>query len=572
MYRAIDLTQVRTYPLPQRPNLVTLKNLVLPERPAPPCDNPELVEVAQRIVAARQGGRPVIWMIGAHVAKRGLAPLLIDLMQRGVITHLAGNGATTIHDFEIALQGHTSEDVARSLEDGSFGMAEETGALMNQAIRAGARDGLGMGEALGRFIADDARFKFRQYSLLHTAWRLGIPYTVHVAIGTDIIHQHPLADFAAIGWASGQDFKIFVASVSQLEGGVFCNFGSSVIGPEVFLKALSIVRNLGHSVRVFTTANFDLIPLGDYRRPLKDDVPDYYYRPRKNIVNRPVSLGGKGFHIVGDHAVTVPNVHHYVVSRLAPIPVVSQRIGPAEEAEAQSPPARHSEPAACHSEHSEETQPQFTDSAAAAVLRQATEQNPALRQLEGVLVQAFNVLWRCFRTGGTLFLAGNGGSMADALHISGELLKAFKRPRPIPEAHRARLSSLPGGQALMAHLQQGMRAVVLGANLSLRSAVDNDISLPGMALAQELYALVRPGDVLLAISTSGNAQNVLYAATVARALGATVIGLTGSRGGQLADQADVVIKVPAAETDAAQMLHQQVYHALCDMLEAQLVR
>jgi phosphoheptose isomerase len=552
VYRAIDLTQVRTYPLPQRPNLVALENLVRPDRPAPPYDNPELEEVAQRIVVARQAGRPVIWMIGAHVVKRGLAPLLIDLFERGVITHLAGNGATTIHDFEIALQGHTSEDVARSLEDGSFGMAEETGALMNQAIRAGAHDGLGIGEALGRFIADDERFQFREYSLLYNAWRLGIPYTVHVAIGTDIIHQHPLADFAAIGWASGQDFKIFVATVSQLEGGVFCNFGSSVIGPEVFLKALSIVRNLGHAVRVFTTANFDLIPLGDYRRPLKDDVPDYYYRPRKNIVNRPVSLGGKGFHIVGDHAVTIPNVHHRVVSQLQRVPVASQCVDGAAGELLDITSTIH-------------------ESAPAVVLRKALERMPALAAVEGALAQSFNVLWRCFRTGGTLFLAGNGGSMADALHISGELLKSFKRARPIPEAHRARLSSLPGGEALAAHLQQGMRAVVLGANLSLRSAVDNDLPVPGMALAQELYALARPGDVLLAISTSGNAQNVLYAATVAHALGVTVIGLTGSRGGQLADQADMVIRVPAAETDAAQTLHQQAYHALCDMLEAQLV-
>jgi phosphoheptose isomerase len=550
-YKAIDLTQVRTYPLPKRHNLVALENLVLPEREAPVFENPELTEVAERIVTARRAGRPVIWMIGAHVVKRGLAPLLIDLMERGVITHLAGNGATTIHDFEIALQGHTSEDVARSLEDGSFGMAEETGALMNGAIRAGARDGLGIGEALGRFIADDGRFEYRRYSLLYNAYRLGIPYTVHVAIGTDIIHQHPLADFAALGWATGQDFKIYVASVSQLEGGVFCNFGSSVMGPEVFLKALSIVRNLGHTVRAFTTANFDLVPLGDYRRPVKDDVPEYYYRPRKNIVNRPVSLGGKGFHIVGDHAATVPNIHHYVVNHLEPIPVASQRT---------LPPV-----ATLNTARLDVEAP-----AAAGVLREVLRQMPAPAEMESALVQAFNALWRCFRTGGTLFLAGNGGSMADAMHISGELLKSFKRPRPLPEAYRARLAALPDGEALAAHLQQGLRAVVLGANLSLRSAVDNDIPLPNVALAQELVALARPGDVLLGISTSGNAQNVLHAATAARALGMTVLGLTGARGGRLAGMADVTISVPAHETDVAQTMHQQVYHALCDMLEAQM--
>lgn len=548
-YRAIDLTQVHTYPLPQRQNLVALENLVHPGHPLPPYDNPELMEVAERIVAARRAGRPVIWMIGAHVVKRGLAPLLIDLMQRGVITHLAGNGATTIHDFEIALQGHTSEDVARSLEDGSFGMAEETGALMNGAIRAGARDGIGMGEALGRFIASNERFRYRQYSLLYNAYRLGIPYTVHVAIGTDIIHQHPQADFAAIGWTTGQDFKVFCASVSELEGGVFCNFGSAVIGPEVFLKALSIVRNLGHTVRVFTTANFDLIPLGDYRRPLKDDVPDYYYRPRKNIVNRPVSLGGKGFHVVGDHAVTVPHIHHYITQQLAPIPVQSQRLeGPWRVGGA----------------------PLDDDAPAAMLLQRWLERNPAPRELAESIRQVFRALWHSLYNGGTLFLAGNGGSMADALHISGEMLKSFKRPRPLPEAHQLRLKSLPHGEALAQHLQRGLRAVVLGANLSLRSAMDNDIPVPNVALAQELYALARPGDVFMGISTSGDARNVLYAATVARALGLTVIGLTGAQGGALAPLCDVAIKVPASETDVVQTWHQQVYHLLCDMLEAQM--
>ena len=214
----------------------------------------------------------MIWMIGAHVVKRGLAPLLIDLMERGVITHLASNGAATIHDFEIALQGSTSEDVASSLENGSFGMAEETGALMNRAIRAGARDGLGMGEALGRMIAEDERFKYRQYSLLYTAYRLRIPYTVHVALGTDIIHQHPTVDFAATGWASGQDFKIFTASVCELEGGVFCNFGSVGIRAGSFPESAVDCAQPGQpGPRVFTTANFDLVPLGDYRRPVGDD-------------------------------------------------------------------------------------------------------------------------------------------------------------------------------------------------------------------------------------------------------------------------------------------------------------
>ena len=307
-FPTLDLTKIRTYSIVQRASRVALSNLITPETPLPDYTNPELIEVADRIIAARRAGAPVICMFGGHVIKRGLAPILIDLMERGVITHLASNGAATIHDFEIGLVGQTSEDVATSIEDGSFGMAEETGAYMNLAIQAGIPLGMGAGEALGKWIAEDDRFHFREYSVVYNAYRLHIPYTVHIAIGTDIIHQHPLVDFAALGWASGQDFKIFCASVSQLEGGVFCNFGSSVIGPEVFLKALSIARNLGHTLKVFTTANFDLLPLEDYRKPIGDDNPEYYYRPRKNVINRPVSLGGRGFHIIGDHRETIPHL------------------------------------------------------------------------------------------------------------------------------------------------------------------------------------------------------------------------------------------------------------------------
>lgn len=317
-FPALDLSGIHTYSIVKRASKVAVGNLVTPETPLPVYNNPELTEVAGHLVAARQAGAPVIFMFGGHVIKRGLAPILIDLMQRGLITHLASNGAATIHDFEIALVGQTSEDVATSIEDGSFGMAEETGAFMNLAIQAGVRKGLGAGEALGQWIADDKRFRFREFSMVYNAYRLNIPYTVHIAIGTDIIHQHPLCDFAALGWASGQDFKIFCASVSRLEEGVFCNFGSAVIGPEVFLKALTIARNLGHTVKVFTTANFDLFPMDDYRKPIDDANPEYYYRPRKNIINRPTSLGGRGYHIVGDHRDTIPNLAALVRKQFSP--------------------------------------------------------------------------------------------------------------------------------------------------------------------------------------------------------------------------------------------------------------
>lgn len=554
-YPAIDLSGVRTYSITRRSHLVAPQDLVSPTVVPPPFDNPELNEVAERIVAARQGGRPVIWMIGAHVVKRGLARLLIDLMERGVITHLASNGAAPIHDFEIALLGHTSEDVASSIEDGSFGMAEETGAFMNRAIRAGARDGLGLGEALGRWIAEDDRFRFRDWSLLYAAWRLDIPYTIHTAIGTDIIHQHPECDFAALGWASGQDFKIFTASVSHLEGGVFCNFGSAVIGPEVFLKALSIARNLGHTVRVFTTANFDLVPLeGDYRRPVSDTVPEYYYRPKKNIVIRPTSLGGQGYHVAGDHRETIPYLCYLLRRAL-------EDVSPSSSPDVRAPPAEEWPTAA--------SSLATTAPAAARLLQQAVEGHPALQGSVGALIQALHALMRCFRTGGTLFICGNGGSFADALHIAGELNKSFQHPRPVPQRHRERLARIPGGADLAEHLQQGLRTVVLGSNQALASAVDNDSTCSHLAYAQELYALARPGDVLLGISTSGRAQNVLHAATVARALGLAVIALTGQQDSPLAALADVTIRAPATTTTEIQGWHIHLYHTLCAMLEGQ---
>ncbi len=548
-YPAVDLSRIRTYPLVRRENRVALEDLILPETPYAPFDNPELAEIAERVVAARRSGRPVIMMFGGHVIKRGLAPIVIELMKRGVLTHLASNGAATIHDFEIGFQGHTSEDVAKALEDGSFGMAEETGAIMNAAIQRGANEGMGIGEALGHMIAEDDRFTYRGSSVVYNAYRLGIPYTVHVAIGTDIIHQHPDADFAAIGWATGQDFKIFSNAVCNLEGGVFLNFGSSVIGPEVFLKALSIARNLGNTVKVFTTANFDLVPLDDYRKPIGEDQVDYYYRPRKNIVNRPVLLGGRGYHITGDHAQTLPNLYHMVAAQLEPIQPVSQ-----------------------NSASPIDPNPAFpeTDPHASRILDDTLAAHPELTSLREPLLRAYHAIKRCFLTGGTLFLAGNGGSMADALHISGELDKAYKKTRRIPVEQARRLESLPGGADLAQNLEVGLRSFSLGNNPVLASAIDNDFRQPHMGYAQELYALGRPGDVFLGISTSGNAQNVLYATTVARLLNLTAIGLTGETGGKLASQVDILLAAPAAETPVVQGWHIHIYHCLCEMLEAQI--
>jgi len=523
----IDFTHIKTYPIAERRNLVHLDDLIAPETPPPPFENADLEEVAARIVAARQAGRPVIWMMGAHVIKCGLSRVLIELLRRGIITHVAGNGAVSIHDFELALIGATSEDVATGLEDGTFGMADETGRLMHAAIRAGTRDGLGYGAALGRFMAENpALFPHREVSVLYNAYALGIPATIHVTLGADIIHQHPAADFAALGAASGADFRRFAISVSELEGGVFLNFGSAVTGPEVFLKALTIVRNLGYSAARITTANFDLLPLGDPQHPRGYDDPLYYYRPRKNIVLRPASRGGQGYHITGDHKVTIPNLYHHIIPALDSLPI------------SPTPPLSHS-----------------------------PTPSPLPSTVYRLLSTVYQELSRCFAAGGTLFLCGNGGSMADVLHISGELLKSYARRRPLPERLRDKLTAQPDGELLTRNLEPGLRAVVLGANTILSSAVANDMPDRDVGYAQELLALARPGDVLLGISTSGNARNVVYAAQVARALSLTVIAFTGESGGRLAELADIALRVPATRTDRVQELHIQCYHALCEMLE-----
>jgi hypothetical protein len=251
----------------------------------------------QRLLAAVETARArkhaIIWGMGGHVIKCGLAPVLIDLMRRGYATAFAMNGSAAIHDFEIALAGHTSEDVEASLPGGCFGAAEETGREMNQAIAAAARDGIGMGEALGRLLDRISTAAHAPFSLLLQAYRHGIPVTVHVAIGTDTPHTHPAADAAAIGSTSHHDFRLLCACVAALHaGGVYLNVGSAVVMPEVFLKAVSAVRNLGHPLRDFSTANLDFLQ---------------HYRPRVNVVERPhAESGGQGFAITGHHELLLP--------------------------------------------------------------------------------------------------------------------------------------------------------------------------------------------------------------------------------------------------------------------------
>jgi hypothetical protein len=249
--------------------------------------------VVEAVSAARARKRAIIWGLGGHVIKCGLAPVLIELMDRGYVTAFAVNGAAAIHDFEIALAGHTSEDVEAVLPDGSFGSAEETGREMNRAIAGGDREGLGMGESLGRWLELTADRRFACSSLLLQAYDRSTPVTVHVAIGTDTPHTHPAADAAAIGSTSHRDFRLFCACITDLhEGGVYINVGSAVLLPEVFLKAVSAVRNLGHSLADFTTVNFDFLQ---------------HYRPRVNVVERPhAGSGGAGYAITGHHEIMVP--------------------------------------------------------------------------------------------------------------------------------------------------------------------------------------------------------------------------------------------------------------------------
>ena len=317
-YHELDFSDIKTQSAANRRNLVTIDTLLTPGKdPVPDWDGgKDFDTLIDRILEARKNGRPVIWSQGAHVIKNGLSRYLIDLMRRGFITHIAGNGACSIHDFELAFLGGTSEDVPTALEDGSFGMWEETGGWMNEAIQYGAAHDMGYGEAVARYIdAHPDRFPYREDCVLYQAYLLGVPATFHIALGTDIIHQHPSVDFSAIGKTSGVDFHRYCYSVSQLDGGVFLNFGSGVIGPEVFLKAISISRNLGYPTYKITTANFDLIDLGDYRRDIGYDDPHYYYRPRKNVVNRPPKCGGIGWHFIGDHKETVPNLWKKLAER-----------------------------------------------------------------------------------------------------------------------------------------------------------------------------------------------------------------------------------------------------------------
>lgn len=316
--KKINFMQNETFSAANRNNLVRIDNLMeIKKTEDLKKDYEEIEDFINAIVEARKNGKPVTMFYGAHVIKCGLSKYLIEMIRRGYVTHIASNGAGSIHDFELAYLGGTSEHVPTAIEDGSFGMWEETGRWMNEAIQVGYKKGMGYGESLANYIHDNQeKFPYREYCVFYNAYLNNIPATYHISIGTDIIHQHPIADYAALGYTSGEDFKIFCNSIKDLDGGVHMNFGSSVQGPEVFLKALSIVRNQKLGAQKITTANFDIIPLGNYKADVKKDHFHYYYRPRKNIINRPTSLGGRGFYFELNHMKSIPYIFNRLVEEL----------------------------------------------------------------------------------------------------------------------------------------------------------------------------------------------------------------------------------------------------------------
>jgi hypothetical protein len=312
-YKPMDMSGVKTYPLAERSNKVVMeRDAAAGVRPGMTVDellrslpaqlaSRDLLAVIDAVAAARAAGKPVVMALGGHVIKCGLQPVLKNLIEAGAVTAFAVNGSVAIHDYEISLIGETSEDVGKVLHCGLFGMAEETGRDINRALREGVGRGIGFGEAVGSFILENGN-PFRDKSLLAACRERDIPITVHVALGTDIVHQHPTADGAVIGQASYTDFRIFASVVSELgDGGVYLNVGSAVLLPEVFLKALSIVQNLGYHVDNFTTANFDM---------------QQHYRPLQNVVRRPTSGKGRGYTVTGHHEIMLPLLAAGILDRM----------------------------------------------------------------------------------------------------------------------------------------------------------------------------------------------------------------------------------------------------------------
>jgi hypothetical protein len=311
-WRPLDLKGIKTSSLQKRKSKVGVDRFASALRPSSSFMDflhslpktlaaEDFQKVVSRIVAAVRGDKMVLLGMGAHPIKVGLSPLIIDLMEQGVIRGLALNGAGIVHDVEIAMAGRTSEEVEEGLGRGAFGVTKETAEFINSALQAGHEEGLGFGETIGRALQKESGLQHRQMSLCAAAFRLDVPLTVHVAIGTDVVHIHPSTDGAIIGELTYRDFRLFAALVSSLEGGIYINLGSAVIMPEVFLKALSAARNLGHKVEDFVTLNMDFIQ---------------HYRPTRNVVCRPTIQGGEGFALTGHHEIMFPLLAAAVIEGL----------------------------------------------------------------------------------------------------------------------------------------------------------------------------------------------------------------------------------------------------------------
>jgi len=309
-FEMFDRSRLNLLPLNDRIHDLQLETTMQPAVFDCGWQHPTISLLADRMRKAKELGANVTMMLGGHVIRAGVAPCMEAMMNAGYITHFAMNGAAAIHDFEFALIGATTESVAKYISEGQFGLWKETG-LYNEAVNEGAKLGLGFGESLGKYI-EEHEFPYRKYSILAAAYRAQVPCTVHVSIGCDIVHEHPNADPAAIGMATYRDFLIYAKQIENLENGLFLDFGSAVTGPEVYLKALSMARNVAHqegrTIGHFTTAVFDLLDLEDKdvnEAPPKSD-PRYYFRPWKTILARTVADGGEGYYVQGVHKETVP--------------------------------------------------------------------------------------------------------------------------------------------------------------------------------------------------------------------------------------------------------------------------
>jgi len=316
-YKQFDRARLRVLPLAERINDLQLSRWMELEDAAPAFEHPHLPSIASRLDAARSAGTARILMMGAHVLRAGVNKHIMDLMERGFIDHIAINGAAVIHDYELARIGATTESVARYIQSGQFGLWHETGEL-NDAIREVNAQGLGLGEGIGKLILESS-FPHLELSVLAAAYRMNVPVTSHVGIGYDILHEHPNCDGAALGECSYRDFLIFANTVERLEGGVVLSFGSAIMGPEVYLKALAMSRNVAHQegrvIKHFATAVFDMVPIhGDIHTELPKTDPGYYFRPHKTMLVRTVADGGESFYVCGDHRATFPALRRAILN------------------------------------------------------------------------------------------------------------------------------------------------------------------------------------------------------------------------------------------------------------------